>query len=232
MIKAIVFDLDDTIYPEWQFVSSGFSAVDLWLKQINIIREGFYEIAWHYYSSGYRGNIFNLALDEMGIRYDDDLINQMVEKYRRHQPLINMHNDARWAINFFRGKAILGIITDGYYEVQKNKVKALGLDQEMNIIIYTDQFGRNNWKPSKTPFEKFMYLANLRGEECIYIGDNVKKDFIAANLLHWKTIHVIRKDGEYANAEINEKKYEAMYVVRDLYETRQIIEPEIIGERF
>ena len=44
MIRTVVFDLDDTLFPEREFVLSGFAAVDAWLRNNRAIT-GFAERA-------------------------------------------------------------------------------------------------------------------------------------------------------------------------------------------
>ena len=45
MIKAILFDLDDTLYEEMQFVKGGFKAVSLYISEYNNINQGvFYQL--------------------------------------------------------------------------------------------------------------------------------------------------------------------------------------------
>jgi putative hydrolase of the HAD superfamily len=61
MIKAVVFDLDDTLYIEKQYALSGFKEVSNWLFRNNGI-EFFYETCKIIFDQGIRGNIFNLSL--------------------------------------------------------------------------------------------------------------------------------------------------------------------------
>ncbi len=180
MINVVVFDLDDTLYPEHDYVRSGFTAVNSWIEE-TYSTIGFYDIASSLLKSGQSGNIFNQTLDYLEISYDGELINTLVNIYRRHSPKINLYEDATWAINHFKNKKKrLAIITDGYLEAQENKVRSLGLESLFDLIICTDKFGRGNWKPSPMPYEKIMETFECEGTDCIYIGDNPRKDFIAA----------------------------------------------------
>lgn len=55
MIKAIVFDMDDTLYKEKDYVVSGFKAVDDWIKE-KYKKTGFYNIAIQLFDSGKEGS--------------------------------------------------------------------------------------------------------------------------------------------------------------------------------
>ena len=196
MLRALVFDLDDTLYAERDFVLSGFQAVDGWLRLHHGVT-GFQEVATTFFAAGERGNIFDLALQKMAATNQVKLVGEMVKVYREHIPSLTLYPDAGRAIAHFRGKLSLGIITDGYLQTQRNKVAALGLDREINAVICSDEWGRENWKPSPMPYQKLMDALACTGAECLYVGDNPAKDFVTARKLGWQTVHIVRAVGEY-----------------------------------
>ena len=221
MIKALVFDLDDTLFPEHEFVQSGFQAVGDWISEKYSI-PGFFEVAWKLFAAGKRGNIFNLTLEDLGIEYEPFMIQKLLQIYREHQPTLFLHNDARWAINYFKDNQRLGIITDGYLTTQQNKVSALEIEQNFEIIVYTDLYGRENWKPSPFPYLKVMELTGCQGSECVYVGDNPRKDFVTAKKLGWLTIQICRQGGEYSTVR-SEPGYEADRTILSLTELEAIL---------
>ena len=79
----------------------------------------------------------------------------------------------------------LALITDGYQVSQELKIKALGIKKWFDLIICTDKFGRNHWKPSDLSYRLVEKHFNVTGENCIYIGDNPRKDFIIPNTRKW-----------------------------------------------
>ena len=87
--SILVFDLDDTLYPEHEYVRSGFAAVDLWLKQNRDIT-GFSELANEQFNSGKRGNIFDIVLDQLGCGNPAELVPALVKVYREHDPAIKL----------------------------------------------------------------------------------------------------------------------------------------------
>ena len=54
MIKIIVFDVDDTLFPEREFVRIGFQAVGEWILNKYAVA-GLFEIAWKFFVPGNRG---------------------------------------------------------------------------------------------------------------------------------------------------------------------------------
>ncbi|MBT9315651.1 HAD family hydrolase [Leptothoe spongobia] len=219
-MKFLIFDLDDTLFSEKEFVLSGFQAVEKWLSDSCQI-SGFYEVALNLFESGVRGNTFNLTLLKLGIAEDKSLIQNMIEVYRNHKPRLHLHEDAQWSIKRYQDKS-LGLITDGFLQVQKNKVEALGLNTYLENIIYTDTYGRKNWKPSPLPYLEMMRMKDCPGSDLTYVGDNPKKDFITARQLGWQTVHLCRPDGEYSGVSVD-KTHQADVQIESLYELSKLL---------
>lgn len=221
MIKIIVFDVDDTLFPEREFVRSGFQAVGEWILNKYAV-PGFFEVAWKFFAQGNRGKIFNLALAEIGLEDDHQIIQELIQIYREHKPQISLFSDARWAIDYFKGHKKLGAITDGYLTTQRNKVEALHIANSFDTIIYTDEYGRENWKPSPVPYLKVMELTGFQGSECVYVGDNPHKDFVTAKKLSWLTVQIKRQNGEYSKTPAA-PGYEAERTILSLTELETIL---------
>ena len=112
---------------------------------------------------------------------------------REHKPNISLSETVLSELNLLKSsECIIGLITDGRSVQQRNKVEALGLNRWIidDDILISEEFGSE--KPNPANYEYFM----KRYPECdefIYVGDNLKKDFIAPNALGWRTVCL--KDG-------------------------------------
>ena len=149
-------------------------------------------------------------------------VNELVNVYRNHTPNISLYKDAESLINYLKkNKYKLGIITDGFISVQKKKIKALHLDKIIDEIIYTDEYGRENWKPSPLGFKIIKDRINLEYDELVYIGDNPRKDFYINKLLGIKTIRLLR-DGFNINNEYYENIKEN-FRINNFFEVIEII---------
>ncbi len=195
MITTVVFDLDDTLYDEIEYCKSGFAAVAEFLAntvssmtETKRISAAFRE----QFSTGNHTKTFNAALDELELSYDDELILELIEVYRRHKPKITLPPDSREALCELSTKYTLALLTDGFLPGQQFKVQALGIEQYFKSIVYTEQLGRESWKPSPVGFEKISQTLEARPENTVYIADNEKKDFIAPNKLGFATIQILR----------------------------------------
>ncbi|MCQ6278891.1 HAD family hydrolase [Bacillus sp. EB600] len=223
-IKALIFDMDDTLFNEIDYIFSGYKAVDKWLRE-NFEIVGFYNIATFLFNNGIRKNIFNKSLELLKMNFNEGMIIDMVNVYRGHEPTIQLLEDARWVLQHLLGSTKLGLISDGYLISQEKKVNALKIEEQFHSIILTDKLGRKNWKPSPIPYIQASKELNCQHHECIYIGDNVSKDFITAKRLGWKTVHICRENGIYS-AVNNINEYSAHYQIRDLRELYNIQELE------
>jgi putative hydrolase of the HAD superfamily len=194
MITTVVFDLDDTLYDEIEYCKSGFTAVAEFLanRLDDLLPQQIFDIFWRQFTAGNRTKTFNAALDELKISCDEQLIVELVKLYRNHSPDIELPQDSREALTRLSKKYTLGLLTDGFLPAQKLKVRALGIEKYFESIIYTEQLGRDCWKPSPTGFIKILDNLNAKPENTVYIADNEKKDFIAPNALGILTIQLIR----------------------------------------
>jgi putative hydrolase of the HAD superfamily len=178
---VIVFDLDDTLYDEIDFVKSGFLEVSKYLKN-----EKFFDFMWEEFKKGNK-KVFDTLIKKFNLNIK---VEKLIEIYRFHNPNIFLPNKklASYAD---------AIITDGHYIMQKNKYLALNLD--VILPIFTDFYHTS--KPDIKPFK--MVEEYFRAKKYVYIADNPKKDFFAPKELNWLTIRFKNPNGIYNDIENN-----------------------------
>lgn len=191
-LKAVIFDLDDTLYSEKEYVRSGYHAIANALPQVEQLEEKL----WTAFEQ--KKPAIDAVLIDEGI-YTEELKQQCLSIYRSHRPAIHFYEGAKELLCQLRYDGYkLGVITDGRSEGQRAKVKALGLDELVDYIIITDELGGVEYrKPNKTAFVKMRELLDVPFEEMCYIGDNVKKDFAAPDALGMKTFLINSFNGIY-----------------------------------
>jgi putative hydrolase of the HAD superfamily len=201
--RCVVFDLDDTLFLERDYVRSGFRAVDAWLRGHHGVG-GFFDRALRLFEAGQRGNIFDLSLPELKLDAEPALIREMVAVYRQHRPQITLTPDALEVLGTLHrgGRYRLAALTDGPYEAQRQKAAALRLDVWCAPIIYTDRWGRGDWKPSPRGYLVLQDHFDLPGGAFVYIADNPRKDFVTPRVLGWRTVRVRRPEGLHAAFEV------------------------------
>ncbi len=196
-IHTLVFDLDDTLFAEREYVICGFQAVDAWLREHKKL-SGFEENAKRLFADGCRGKIFDEALSALGQVAEPDLIHQLVTVYRANSPKLTLLPDALEILDWAVGRFRLGLVSDGFLAVQKRKLESLGISNRFMILILTDALGRDYWKPHQEAFRRVIAALPGQADGFAYIADNPKKDFIAPRALGWRTVRVRRAYGEYS----------------------------------
>ncbi|MGN0431358.1 MAG: HAD-IA family hydrolase [Lachnospiraceae bacterium] len=193
---AVVFDLDDTLYSEKEYVKSGYRkvAVEV-LKDVDA-----YERLWKAFEEGKPA--IDTVLLETEI-YSEELKAECLKVYRDQLPDIHLYEGVKEMLEDLRkaGKKT-GIITDGRVVGQTNKIEKLGLHELVDEIIVTDELaGHGNAKlfrkPNNIAFEIMQRRLNVRFEEMIYVGDNLAKDFVAPQKLGMAYAYVDNIEGIY-----------------------------------
>lgn len=185
-----IFDLDDTLYDERQYVESGIMAVAKYVdKTWGVSKEsGFNELITLLNSNG-RGRIFNEYLKMHNIPATKKNVRACVSAYRLHKPTLTMPS-AHLAIL----KALplpLYLVTDGNKVVQANKVNALSISHYFKRVFITHRFGVKHAKPSTYCFEKIKHAEQCEWQDMVYVGDNPAKDFVNLNKLGMPTVRVL-----------------------------------------
>jgi putative hydrolase of the HAD superfamily len=203
---VVVFDLDDTLYDEVEFVKSGFKEISAYLGS-----ERYYLFMMEEFEKNGSGKVFDKLLQEYEITTP---LEKLIEIYRFHKPKITLPKETQTLLQFTQ-KYKTALISDGHYITQQNKFDTLGLAHYIDYPIFTDF--HHTRKPQLKPFE--MVMKQYTDETYIYISDNPKKDFIAPNQLAWKTIRFKNSVGIYKNF-----KNDALYEVTNRKDIKNILE--------
>jgi putative hydrolase of the HAD superfamily len=193
-IKAIIFDLDDTLYPERDYVRSGYGAVGRYLRETLGREERFEDWVWQRFCRGETANAFDALSEHFQLALTGDQILELVMTYRQHTPDIHPYDGVLDLLSELGGNHRLGLVSDGFLPAQRLKLEALKLERFFDAVVFTEETGREFWKPSPVGFERISELLAVPHESCAYVSDNPAKDFIAPNALGWLTIQYIRPD--------------------------------------
>lgn len=187
--KVIVFDLDDTLYKEIDFLKSAYREIaDYFRDEFGIY--GLWGEMLRYY--GEKKDVFQEVIDFYKRPVKKDFL---LEMYRAHKPCIHLDDDTKETLDYLvKNKHYdMAIITDGRSLTQRNKAEALGLydylKDEQEMIISEEI--------RHTKLDDFAFeLVETFYPDCdyTYIGDNPEKDFLVPNSRLWKTI-CLRNNG-------------------------------------
>jgi len=215
MISSVVFDLDDTLYAERDYAFSGFAEVARsFADQLGdpLLSE---TVLRRLFDTEHRSRVFDAMLAERGLIDAVSLVTRMVEVFRSHSPAILLYPDASAALSRLRPPYKLGLITDGRSASQWAKIDALQLRPRFDAIIVTSDLSsggdtrsdeplqdaaRSFAKPHPRAYELLAERLGVTPRNCVYVADNLAKDFVAPNALGWLTVMICRPGGIYHHA--------------------------------
>lgn len=182
-LDAVIFDLDDTLYSEKEYVRSGYRLI---AECFSVPKEELWEAFLR------KEPAIDVVMERHGLEAHKK---EAVELYRNQDPDIHLYPGVKEMLERIGKDKKIGIITDGRPEGQKAKIKALGL--ETIPFIITDELGGAEYrKPCDKAFE--MMMEQLAAKETAYVGDNIAKDFIAPEKLGMRCIWFKNPDGLYS----------------------------------
>lgn len=197
-IRAVVFDLDDTLYAEKEYVRSGYQKVAALLPQV----ENAQQKLWEAFSLGRPA--IDAVLEDAKI-CDPELKRACIDIYRSQEPEIHLFDGVRKMLHLLRQRGIkIGIITDGRVDGQYKKIKALGLDELVDSFLVTDELGGAQFrKPNDIAFRIMQGRFCVPFEAMIYVGDNPEKDFQAPKALGMQWVYFENQDGLYSHRKLD-----------------------------
>ena len=197
---AVLFDLDDTLYLERDYVASGLRAVAAWAAgRFGVIEEEVCRELSELYWGECRSRTFDHWLARRG--FEPRWVGPMVEAYRSHAPQIRPLPGVPELLSRLERRFALGLVSDGWVDVQRRKLAALGLGCHFRAVVFSDELGRGQWKPSLAPFEAALARLGVDAGRAVYVGDNPVKDFRGARQLGMLTVRVRHLGGVHRNLE-------------------------------
>jgi putative hydrolase of the HAD superfamily len=189
--KAVIFDLDDTLYPLRRFVHSGFAAVAGHLEQTCRVER---RDALAVLARASRGTSQGYELQACVARFGLSLalVPELVQVVRLHTPSLRLPRASRLALAALRNGWRLGIVTNGLPDLQARKVEALGLRFLVDSVVYANELGGGRGKPEREPFLVAAQRLNVAPSRAIFVGDDARCDVFGAGQAGMKTIHVTR----------------------------------------
>ena len=194
--QAIIFDLDDTLYPELSFVESGFRAVARHAdKHWDVSAHACFGQLCELHQNGIRGNTFDKWLQMQGLPAES--VPQLVDVYRSHAPQINLFPGMHELLLELSEDHKIGLISDGLLDVQTRKFDALNVKPFFASVVFSDRLGRDYWKPNARPYLYSLQGLGAAADRAVYVGDNPAKDFITARALGMQTVQIRHDMGIY-----------------------------------
>jgi putative hydrolase of the HAD superfamily len=189
--RAIVFDLDETLYRERRFALSGYRSVARAVERdFDVSREAAFRSMALSFRRGRRACVFQDLASRFGL--SQSTVPAWVECYRAHEPQLRLTPSVRRTLERLRGRWRVGVLTNGLPLVQAAKVKALGLDSFVDAVTYADDFGG---KPNPAAFWEILSRLGADPTNAVFAGDDPQRDIDGARRVGMKTVLVDRYGG-------------------------------------
>ncbi|SER46987.1 HAD hydrolase-like protein [Lachnobacterium bovis] len=207
-IKVVIFDLDNTLYREIDYIKSGCAAVAQ--QATTIFKEAVYSQVYDELVSDTLSkkpairNLVKKFASGLPQKRQFDLTQLFLNTYRNHDPKIGITQETIEVIETLKKHGIsIGIVTDGRSEVQRKKLAKLGLmnDSRISEILLTDELAGKNGnpsifrKPNPLPFEILKLRFGVPYHCMIFVGANMQKDFEAPQRLGMRCLHFNNSKG-------------------------------------
>ncbi len=191
MIKAIIFDLDNTIVDFMRMKKISCeeavdSMIDAGLKLSK--KKALTELYKIYYEVGLEDpTIFQKFLKKVTGKVDYKILSYAIVAYRRVRTgFLHPYPGTKRTLIKLKEKGLkLAIVSDAPKLKAWIRLTTMKLDDFFDVVIGLDDTGK--LKPSKQPFELALKLLKLKPEECLMIGDNPSRDMKGARAIGIKT---------------------------------------------
>ncbi len=171
-INSILFDLDNTIYPEsdyfFQILNEFCNIEKIELQKFNFLFENFDHFRFN------KSNIFSFILNECN-EYSDHRQELLFQLYISMNTTLNPYPGIKeWMECCKANNIAIGILTNGIIDAQNNKWKCLNLDKSEIIFYPSRSLGKD--KPAASTFEKYLEISGFDIKNTLFVGDRFSND--------------------------------------------------------
>ncbi len=199
-IQAILFDLDDTLWPVAPVIQGAEQALQAWIAQhYPVIAEQYDVAAWRQrrqeisvLDPRYAYDLWALRLDllrqvfaEFGVTADAASEAMQVFAHARNQ--VDLYADVRPALQVLQQRFRLGSISNGFADLQQ-----IGLAQHFEVMLAAHQEACA--KPDPRLFNKACEVLGLSAPEILFVGDDPEFDVAGAKAVGMQAAWLKRED--------------------------------------
>mgnify|MGYP001235853676 FL=1 len=224
MIKAVIFDLDNTLL---DFMSMKSLAIKSGIKAmiesgLNVDKDYAYEkIIAIYDVKGYEyQNVFDDFIESELKQKNYKILASSISAYRkaREASLTLYPNVNSTLIKLIKMGLLLGVVSDAPSREAWMRICQLNLHHVFDSVVTFDDTGFH--KPSSKPFKKICKNLKIKPQEAIMIGDWPDRDVVGA-----KKVGMVTAFAKYGDT-FNTKKSNADYDLNDISELIEIVKRE------
>ena len=222
MIKAVIFDLDNTLLDFMTMKKEAVMSAISSMKEAGLdidVDTSYKEIMDIYEVDGWENQlVFDKFLKNKLGYIDNKYLAAGIVAYRRAKEAnLKAYPNVKRTLNHLLDNNIkLAIVSDAPSREAWMRIYYLGLHHFFETVITFDDSGER--KPSPAPFKLALERLNLSKDEVLMVGDWPERDMVGASRVGIKTIFA--KYGDAFGVE----KSGANWDIEDIYEVVNIID--------
>lgn len=223
MIKAVLIDIDDTIF---DFEKCSKNAFKKTLKKLDLSykeKDFLYfnevnDILWSKQKLGeinieevftHRSNMMSKYFE---LDIEKEIFNDLFVEFLYDE--VEMVDGIEDLLSYLSNKYQIYAASNGLYDMQVNRIKKSNLSKYFKDIFVSDKIGYE--KPDERFFNKIMDITKYSNDDLIMIGDSIKSDIVGAKNSKIKSIYFNKE-----NKKISDKDF--TYQVKKLSEIKKIL---------
>lgn len=208
-IKAVFFDLDDTLCAYWEASKHGLltafrehgpsshspeELMDSWAAAFREFSPTLKQSGWYegYCVSGEptRTEQMRLTLQRLGIE-DSAMTNSLSATYReKRNDALKLFPEAVEVLDTLKARYPLGLITNGPADIQREEIATLGIAHYFDHIFIEGEMGEG--KPLPAVFRRAEQAVGCSADEILFVGNSYAHDVRPALDAGWHAIWVRR----------------------------------------
>ena len=192
MIKAIIFDLDNTLLDFMKMKQFAVKAAITAMNEagLNIDEDQAYKDIFELYKTkGWENQqVFNDFLMQNFGKVSNKILAAGIVSYRRAREatLVVYPNVNKTLIELIKMSIKLAVVSDAPSREAWMRLYYLNLHHVFDPVLTYDDSGAH--KPSPKPFEMALNILNVNSDEALMIGDWPERDVVGASQIGMKTI--------------------------------------------
>ena len=208
-VKAVYFDLDDTLCTYWDAAKAGLRAaieavpvsglttetfLAEWAVQFRRFAHELKTSHWYeiYLTQGgvTRVQLINETLQSLGIN-DPELAWRIGDEYgRQRDERLVLFEDAKVVLRALHGHLPLGLITNGPADVQRQEIETLQIEGFFDYVLIEGELGVG--KPHPLVMRRAEESAGCSGRDILFVGNSYHHDIVPAAEVGWRTAWIRR----------------------------------------
>ncbi|CAM4015400.1 HAD family hydrolase [Bacillus manliponensis] len=216
-MRAVIFDLDGTLLDRDHSLKR--FICDQYERHYNQLRhiekeeyiERFLELDYRGYV--WKDKVYKQLCEEYDITCltSEQLLEDYIQNFQHH---CTSFPNMKQVLQELKSKGILlGMITNGFTEFQRLNIRALQIEQYMDVILVSEEEGLK--KPEPEIFMRALRRLGVTAKESIYVGDHPENDVIGARNVG---MHAVWKKDMFWGTPFTDE-----YVIDDLQELLSIV---------